>query len=58
MEVASRRGWSDDDIVINVQGDEPLVPPQVIDQLCEGMLAHPNVSMATLSEPITKLTIF
>ena len=54
MEVASRRGWSDDDIVINVQGDEPLVPPQVIDQLCEGMLAHPDVSMATLSEPIQR----
>ena len=51
MEVAARRGWSDDDIVINVQGDEPLLPPQVIDQLCQGMLAQPDVSMATLSEP-------
>ena len=58
MEVASRRGWSDDDIVINVQGDEPLVPPQVIDQLCEGMVAHPDVSMATLSEPISEIDEF
>lgn len=58
MEVASRRGWSDDDIVINVQGDEPLVPPQVIDQLCEGMVAHPDVSMATLSEPINEIDDF
>ena len=35
MEVAARRGWSDDDIVINVQGDEPLLPPEVINQLCQ-----------------------
>ena len=58
MEVASRRGWSDDDIVINVQGDEPLVPPQVIDQLCQGMLAQPEVAMATLSEPISDIDDF
>ena len=58
MEVASRRGWPDDDIVINVQGDEPLVPPQVIDQLCEGMLARPDVTMATLSEPISDIDDF
>jgi 3-deoxy-manno-octulosonate cytidylyltransferase (CMP-KDO synthetase) len=58
MEVASRRGWSDDDIVINVQGDEPLVPPQVIDQLCQGMLAQPEVAMATLSELISDIDDF
>lgn len=58
MEVAARRGWSDDDIVINVQGDEPLLPPQVIDQLCQGMLAQPDVSMATLSEPIHEIADF
>ena len=33
MEVAEKYGWSDDDVVINVQGDEPLVPPTVIEQL-------------------------
>ena len=58
MEVASRRGWSDDDIVINVQGDEPLVPPQAIDQLCQGMLTQPEVAMATLSEPISDIDDF
>jgi 3-deoxy-manno-octulosonate cytidylyltransferase (CMP-KDO synthetase) len=26
-EVATRLGWSDDTVVVNVQGDEPLIPP-------------------------------
>ena len=55
MEVAERYGWSDDDVVINVQGDEPLVPPTVIEQLSEGMRQHPDMPMATLSEPIESL---
>ena len=52
MEVAELRGWSDDDVVINVQGDEPLVPPAVIDQLSDGMREYADVPMATLSEPL------
>ena len=32
-EVAATRGWADADIVVNVQGDEPLIPPRVIDQV-------------------------
>ena len=58
MEVAERRGWLDDDVVVNVQGDEPLVPPVVIEQLFEGMLRQPDVLMATLSEPITQFDDF
>lgn len=49
MEVAELRGWSDDDVVINVQGDEPLVPPAVINQLSDSMREHADVPMATLS---------
>lgn len=33
MEVVANEGWSDDEIVVNVQGDEPLLPPRVIDQV-------------------------
>ena len=33
MEVAANAGWRDEEIVVNVQGDEPLVPPAVIDQV-------------------------
>lgn len=58
MEVAERRGWAEQDIVINVQGDEPLVPPEVIDQLFQGMLDNPDVPMATLSEPIEQIDEF
>ena len=42
-------------MVINVQGDEPLVPPAVIEQLSEGMRKHPDMPMATLSEPVESL---
>lgn len=52
MEVASVKGWQDEDVVINVQGDEPLIPPLVIDQLVAAMLEDGAMTMATLCEPI------
>ncbi len=57
MEVARTCGWAQDDIVINVQGDEPLIPPRVIEFLAEGM-NDPGVAMATLAEPIDDLQTF
>ena len=50
-EVATRLGWDDADIVVNVQGDEPLVPPAVIDQVA-GLLGDGACPVATLCEPI------
>ena len=52
MEVAERRGWADSDIVVNVQGDEPLIPPAVIDQVANLLASAPGAGAATLSEPI------
>ncbi len=52
MEVVDLNGWADDAIVINVQGDEPLIPPQVIRQLADGMADRTDVSVATLCEPL------
>ena len=52
MEVADLQGWDDQDIVINVQGDEPLLPPSIINQLADVMTNHPDMDIATLSEPI------
>lgn len=51
-EVARRRGWADDHIVVNVQGDEPLVPPQLISQAARLLAAHEHAAIATLMTPI------
>ncbi|MDP9525263.1 3-deoxy-manno-octulosonate cytidylyltransferase [Pseudomonas protegens] len=51
-EVASQLGLAADAIVVNVQGDEPLIPPSVIDQVAANLAAHTEARMATLAEPI------
>lgn len=51
-EVAGKLGLASDAIVVNVQGDEPLIPPSVIDQVAANLAAHPEARMATLAEPI------
>ena len=57
-EVAIREGWRDASIVINVQGDEPLLPPAVVRQLADAMSADPGVEAATLCEPVTDALSF
>ncbi len=52
MEVAEACGWPDDHIVVNVQGDEPLIPPAVIDQVAGLLRRSKGVGVATLSEPL------
>lgn len=42
----------DVDVVINIQGDEPLISPGLIDQLAARMLADPSIEMATADTPI------
>jgi 3-deoxy-manno-octulosonate cytidylyltransferase (CMP-KDO synthetase) len=51
-EVAARRGWAGDDIVVNVQGDEPLLPPVLIGQVAGLLAATPGAAIATLATPI------
>ncbi|MYE14708.1 MAG: 3-deoxy-manno-octulosonate cytidylyltransferase [Gammaproteobacteria bacterium] len=55
MEVAEREGWADDHVVVNVQGDEPLIPPAVIDQVAGLLHADASRDVATLSEPLQTL---
>lgn len=58
QEVAQQQGWNDDAIVVNVQGDEPLIPPAVINQVADNLALHRNASIATLCERITGLSVF
>jgi len=47
-EVASLRGWPDEDIIVNLQGDEPLMPPVLLQQVATVLEAYPDAGMATL----------
>ena len=51
-EVAKIKGWDAEDIVVNMQGDEPLVPPVLLQQVKDLLLHKPECVMATLYEPI------
>lgn len=52
-EVAQQQNFAKDHIVVNVQGDEPLIPPSVIDQVARNLEQRPELGMATLCEPLT-----
>lgn len=58
QEVAEKYGLSPDAIVVNVQGDEPLIPPAVIDQVAANLARAKEASVATLCEPITSIEDF
>ena len=51
-EVAAQLGLASDAIVVNVQGDEPLIPPALIDQVAANLAAHAEAGISTLAEPI------
>lgn len=55
-EVATRCGLPADHVVVNVQGDEPMIPPLVIDQVASNLAANSAASIATLCESITDAT--
>ena len=57
-EVARIRGWDRQDIVLNVQGDEPVLPPLLVEQVGDLLLNKPDCAMATLCEPVTDLDQF
>lgn len=55
QEVAAHFGWRDDDIVVNVQGDEPLIPAAVINQVAANLEQSTTAGMATLAEPLESI---
>lgn len=50
-EVASLLGWGEDELVVNLQGDEPLIPSVLIRQLAKNLHDSQTATMATLATP-------
>ncbi|MDR2015819.1 MAG: 3-deoxy-manno-octulosonate cytidylyltransferase [Azoarcus sp.] len=51
-EVAETLGWRDDEIVVNVQGDEPLIAPGLIAAVARELAADAGAAIATAAHPI------
>lgn len=51
-EVADLRGWNPTDVIVNVQGDEPLIPPSAIQRVAAALARQSRAGMATLATPI------
>lgn len=54
-EAAASLGLTVDEIVVNVQGDEPLLEPELMRRIAELLAAHPEASIATACHPIDDL---
>jgi 3-deoxy-manno-octulosonate cytidylyltransferase (CMP-KDO synthetase) len=54
-EVAQQAGWHDEDVVVNLQGDEPLMPPELVRQVAELLDSHDSASIATLATRINSV---
>ena len=57
-EVARLKDWDSSAIVVNLQGDEPLMPVANLEQVAELLSGHPEASIATLCEPIETADAF
>lgn len=55
-EVAERLAWEDHELVVNLQGDEPMMPPECIEQTAR--LLESGADMSTLCTPIHDLAVF
>ncbi len=55
QEVVTKYAFKDRDIIVNVQGDEPLIPPGNIEQVARLLAEDADAGMATLSEPISEI---
>ncbi len=57
-EAASLLALGDDEIVVNVQGDEPLIDPRLIREVGEALASHREASIATAAHPIQSAATF
>jgi 3-deoxy-manno-octulosonate cytidylyltransferase (CMP-KDO synthetase) len=54
-EVARAQRWAGTDIIVNVQGDEPLMPPALIDRVAGLLEQHSSADMGTLAAPLSSV---
>jgi 3-deoxy-manno-octulosonate cytidylyltransferase (CMP-KDO synthetase) len=52
-EVARHLGWSPETLVVNLQGDEPMIPPSPIRQVAQALAEQTTAGIATLAAPIS-----
>ncbi|MBI4988115.1 MAG: 3-deoxy-manno-octulosonate cytidylyltransferase [Rhodocyclales bacterium] len=57
-EVADRLGWGDDTVVVNVQGDEPLIDPALIGRVAAELAGDADAAVATACHPISSVEEF
>lgn len=57
-EASALLGLKPHDVVVNVQGDEPLINPELINQVAELLVQRPNASMSTAAHEIHELAEF
>ena len=57
-EVVTKRGYGAKHVVVNVQGDEPLIPPALINSVAANLAAHREASIATACHRITSMAEF
>lgn len=57
-EAADLLGLNDDTLIVNLQGDEPRMPPELLRQLAQTLARSPDCAMATVAHPISTLAEF
>jgi len=58
VEVAQQCGWSEDDIVVNVQGDEPLIEAALVAEVAQALASDSEAAIATAAHAITDMADF
>ena len=57
-EACQQLGLNDDELVVNIQGDEPLIPPNIVDKAASLLAQKPGCAIATAAHPISSLEDF
>lgn len=57
-EVVQTMGWADETIVVNVQGDEPLIDPLLVNEVALALVKDTQAVMATACHPVHDIAVF